>query len=138
MKVEGVSTQAKLNMVWTLFAALPQAARLQLAGIAIPEIARVPGIDMLFLGPLDLSASIDRLARYDDPAMCELVDEAERRTIEAGLVLGGPTYPGASTAALFERGYRFVTIASDVALLRDGALTAAQAGSNFLNLGEQA
>lgn len=96
---------------------------------AIPEIARVPGIDMLFLGPLDLSASIDRMGRYDDPAMCELIDEAERRTIEASVVLGGPTYPGASAAVLFERGYRFVTAASDVALLRDSARQAAESAA---------
>ena len=98
------------------------------AGVAaIPEIARVDGIDMLFLGPLDLSASIDRMGRYDDPAMRELIDEAERRTLEAGCWLGGPVYPGTSAADLFGRGYRFVTVASDVALLRDGARAVAQA-----------
>lgn len=99
------------------------------AGVAaIPELARVRHVDMFAMGPLDLSASIGCMGRFEDPAFVELLEEAERRTLEAGLILGGAAMPGHDAAALFARGYRFVTVTSDVALLRDGGLQLAQAG----------
>lgn len=97
------------------------------AGVAaIPELARVAHVDMFFIGPLDLSASIGRMGRYADPAFAELLDEAERRTREAGIALGGATIPGHDAAALFDRGYHFVTAASDVGLLRDAGIKMAE------------
>lgn len=100
------------------------------AGVAaIPKLARVAHVDLFFIGPLDLSASIGVMGRYADPAFVELLDEAERRTREAGMALGGATIPGLDAAALFGRGYRFVTTASDVGLLRDAGLHMARSGS---------
>lgn len=97
------------------------------AGVAaIPELARVAHVDMFFIGPLDLSASIGLMGRYAEPQFVELLDEAERRTREAGIALGGATLPGHDAAALFDRGYSFVTTASDVGLLRDGGLSLAR------------
>ncbi|PTQ13231.1 4-hydroxy-2-oxovalerate aldolase [Sphingomonas oleivorans] len=97
------------------------------AGVAaIPELARVANVDMFFIGPLDLSASIGLMGRYTESAFVELLDEAERRTREAGIALGGAALPGHDAAALFDRGYAFVTAASDVGLLRDGGLQMAR------------
>src|SRR5690349_9677443 len=56
---------------------------------AIPEIAKVEGISMLFLGPGDLAGSIDRMGRYEDPAVVALMREAERATLAGGRYLGG-------------------------------------------------
>ena len=93
------------------------------AGVAaIAEMAKVPGLDMLFIGPLDLSASIGVPGRYDDPAFLELWHEAERRCLEGGLALGGTILPGHGVRELSARGYGFVTIGADVAFLRRGAL----------------
>ncbi|WP_336964604.1 HpcH/HpaI aldolase family protein [Sphingobium aquiterrae] len=91
---------------------------------AIPEIAAVPGIDMLFLGPLDLSASIGVPGDYDCAAYRDLADEAERRTRESGIALGGTILPGLPAQALFDRGYAFVTVGADAGLLRSAALAA--------------
>ncbi|NJO38540.1 MAG: hypothetical protein HC871_14225, partial [Rhizobiales bacterium] len=33
----------------------------------IPDIAAVPGIDMIFIGPRDLSGSIGKLDQFEDP-----------------------------------------------------------------------
>lgn len=93
------------------------------AGVAaIPDLARIAHVDMFFIGPLDLSASIGLMGRYGEPAFVELLDEAERRTREAGVTLGGAAMPGHAAAQLFDRGYGFVTAASDVGLLRDAGL----------------
>lgn len=101
------------------------------AGVAaIPELARVEHVDMFFIGPLDLSASIGLMGRYAEPAFAELLDEAERRIREARIALGGATMPGLDAAALFDRGYQFITTASDVGLLRDAGLHMARPGSH--------
>nr|WP_295379373.1 aldolase/citrate lyase family protein [Pseudoxanthomonas sp.] len=100
------------------------------AGVAaIPEIARVDGVDMLFFGPLDLSASINMAGRYDAPEFLELWHEGERRCLESGLALGGTLLPGHGMATLIERGYRFVTVGADVAFLRRGLLAQLQDAS---------
>lgn len=103
------------------------------AGVAaIPDLAAIGGIDLLFIGPLDLSASIGCMGNYADPAFVEILGEAERRTNEAGVMLAGSTMPGHSVSELFARGYRFVTPISDVALLRDGGRAQVQ---SFRELG---
>ncbi|WP_064504883.1 HpcH/HpaI aldolase family protein [Frateuria defendens] len=93
------------------------------AGVAaIPELAQVPGLDMLFIGPLDLSASIGQPGDYGCAAFRELWHEAERRCLEHGLALGGTVLPGHGFDALAARGYAFVTLGSDVGLLRQAAM----------------
>ncbi len=88
---------------------------------AIPEIAAVDGVDMLFLGPIDLSGSIGALGRFDDPDFVALRSRAEAATLSAGRLLGGLATPGQGPAAMRERGYHLITAVSDVTLLRDAA-----------------
>lgn len=85
----------------------------------VPEIARVEGIDMLFIGPLDLSASIGKPGQFDDPEVAALLDRAERAIKASGKWLGGIEL-GASDR-LLKRGYDAVFVTSDLNLLRDGA-----------------
>lgn len=87
----------------------------------IPEIARVEGLAMLFIGPLDLSGSIGKMGRWDDPEVKSLLSEAEAATLACGLALGGALVPGDNALAAFGRGYRFVTVGSDVGMLRQAA-----------------
>ncbi|MFV3131103.1 HpcH/HpaI aldolase family protein [Niveispirillum sp. KHB5.9] len=91
---------------------------------AIAEMARVPGLDMLFIGPLDLSISAGVPGQYDAPAFRDILQAAERRILEAGLALGGTILPGLPAAAMFARGYGFVTVGADVTFLRRGATLA--------------
>jgi 4-hydroxy-2-oxoheptanedioate aldolase len=96
---------------------------------AIAEMGRVPGLDMLLIGPLDLSISAGVPGQYDAPAFRDMLDAAERRILEAGLILGGTILPGMPAPALFQRGYGFVTVGADVTFLRRGAgLALEQAG----------
>lgn len=91
---------------------------------AIPDMARVQGLDMVFIGPLDLSASIGVTGQWDAPAYKALVAEAEEAARAGGLLLGSTELPGDAAAALFARGYRFVTVGSDFSFLRKGAASA--------------
>lgn len=89
---------------------------------AISEIAAVDGVDMLFIGPIDLSGSIGKLGRFDDAAVIALRERAEDAIKASGKLLGGLAVPNLSIADMTARGYDFVTAASDITLLRDAAL----------------
>lgn len=89
---------------------------------AIPEIAAVDGVDMLFIGPIDLSGSIGKLGRFDDDAVIALRERAEDAIKASGRLLGGLAVPNLGIADMAARGYDFVTAASDITLLRDAAL----------------
>ncbi|MBE9557702.1 MAG: 2,4-dihydroxyhept-2-ene-1,7-dioic acid aldolase [Proteobacteria bacterium] len=89
---------------------------------AIPEIAAVDGVDMLFIGPIDLSGSIGKLGQFDDAAVIALRERAEDAIKAAGKLLGGLAVPNLGIADMAARGYDFVTAASDITLLRDAAL----------------
>jgi 2-keto-3-deoxy-L-rhamnonate aldolase RhmA len=89
---------------------------------AIPEIAAVDGVDMLFIGPIDLSGSIGKPGQFDDTAVIALRERAEDAIKAAGKLLGGLAVPNLGIAGMAARGYDFVTAASDITLLRDAAL----------------
>lgn len=88
----------------------------------IEEICAVSGIDMLFVGPIDLSSSAGKIGDFDNPIFLEATARAERVILESGKMLGGIPRPGDSPRDMFARGYNFVVSTSDVLLLRDAAL----------------
>lgn len=84
-------------------------------------IAAVEGIDMVFIGPFDLSADLGCLGQPDHPDVRGAIESVERTVQAAGKLLGGIPSPGRSAAELFAAGYRLVLAGSDVILLRDAA-----------------
>ena len=88
---------------------------------AAPDIAGVDGIDMLFLGPLDLSGSFGRLGNFDDARLAGAVDQVARACAGCGKWAGSTTFPGFTAPQLFARGHSFVTVGSDVTFLQAGA-----------------
>ena len=89
---------------------------------AIPEIAAVDGVDMLFIGPNDLSGSIGKLGQFDDAEVIALRERAEKAIKASGKLLGGLAVPNLDLADMAAIGYDYVTADSDVTLLRDVAL----------------
>lgn len=88
---------------------------------AAADIAGVEGIDMLFLGPLDLSASLGRIGDFADGRVAGAVDQLAGVCAGCGKWAGSVTLPGFTAPQLFARGYRFVTTGSDVTFLQAGA-----------------
>ena len=89
----------------------------------LDEIASTPGLDGLYVGPSDLSLGLglDTFADLGDPRLLEaldaVVDAAKRHEIVAGVHAPSPE----RTAAMAERGFRFVTPVVDTTLVTDGA-----------------
>jgi len=84
-------------------------------------IAAVEGIDMLFIGPFDLSASMAHLGAPDHGDVRAAIGEIEAAARQAGVLLGGIPTPERSAARLREAGYALILADADVALLRDAA-----------------
>jgi 2-keto-3-deoxy-L-rhamnonate aldolase RhmA len=83
----------------------------------LAEIVKVPGIDMIFVGPNDLAASIDHLERMSEPRPQALLAEIEAVAGKAGMPLGTVLGAGRDWADLKALGYSFVIGPNDVSLL---------------------
>lgn len=89
---------------------------------AIPEIAAVDGVDMLFVGPYDLSGNFGRLGRFEDPEVQALLERAERAILDSGKLYGTIPVKNRPMDALVGAGCRLVVAGSDIAFVRNGAL----------------
>ncbi len=85
----------------------------------IDEIAAVPGIDVLHIGPYDLSLKLGRLT-MNDPKVQEAIAKVERAAAHHHIPLGAPTSSREAAIARFDKGYRFFTIPSDQEMLGTG------------------
>jgi 2-keto-3-deoxy-L-rhamnonate aldolase RhmA len=88
---------------------------------AVNEIADVPGVDMLFVGPYDFSADLGHPGEPDHPAVRQRIEEIEHACRSAGVAIGGIPTPNRSASDLIGAGYAIVLSGSDVGFLRDGA-----------------
>ena len=87
----------------------------------IEEIAKVDGVDMLFIGPFDLSASLGFPGEPDHPDVRKAVLKIEQAAARAGKMLGSIQTAERPAERLFADGYRLVLADGDVTLLRDAA-----------------
>ena len=85
---------------------------------AIVEIGEVAGVDAVFIGPTDLAVSSQ--LHEGDGRLAELVAAAERRCAEHRITLG-TTASGNAPELLAHRGYDFIVLGADTAMLREGA-----------------
>ena len=89
----------------------------------VDEIVALPGIDALYIGPADLSLALGRQQRVDqtDPVMVDALERvlaaAKRHGKVAGLHTGSPDY----ARAMIDKGFQFVTVATDAAFLENEA-----------------
>jgi 2-keto-3-deoxy-L-rhamnonate aldolase RhmA len=90
---------------------------------AIPEIAAVDGIDVVFIGPRDLSASLGKLNQFDDPVVRGHIERAAAAILGSGKLLGSTAASGKVAKDMAARGYRFIVPGSDATLLGLGVRT---------------
>lgn len=91
---------------------------------ALEAIAAVPGVDAVFLGPADLSASMGYVGQLTHPAVTDMMTQVVKRCKALGVPVGiiGGT-PGV-VAQYRAMGFDFVAIASDIGLLIQAAQAA--------------
>lgn len=91
------------------------------------EIASVPGIDAIFVGPMDLSVSMGHPGEATHPAQVEAVDKIVATCRQKGLASGIMLFDRDQAAHWIEKGMRFMVYGSDISLLADAALEAVTA-----------
>lgn len=84
---------------------------------AIDEIAAVDGVDGVFVGPVDLSASLGYLGQPGHPAVIEAIEVAFRAIQAAGKAAGILTVDEALARHYIALGARFVAVGVDATLL---------------------
>jgi 2-keto-3-deoxy-L-rhamnonate aldolase RhmA len=87
----------------------------------IEEIASVPGIDVIYIGPSDLSYSMGFRGRQDEPklkaAIARIIAAAKRHNIP----VGRPIASGAQANELIKEGVQFFQASSELGMIAAGA-----------------
>lgn len=90
-------------------------------------IAGTEGVDLIFVGPMDLSASLGHFGQPDHPEVRKAIDSVKAAVKQAGKLIGIIPTPEFDARTLFDQGYDLVLDGADVAFLRDGALAKVRA-----------
>ncbi|KQR35620.1 4-hydroxy-2-oxoheptanedioate aldolase [Deinococcus sp. Leaf326] len=92
------------------------------AGLAnLDEIAAVEGVEGLFIGPADLSASLDHLGQPGHPEVQAAIADAVRRIRASGKAAGILQSGEAQARAALDAGCTFVAVGVDTNLLAGAA-----------------
>lgn len=83
----------------------------------LDAIAAVPGADVLFVGPQDLSYALGVPRQFDAPVCQEAFDRVVAACQAHGKVAGILTNDRAGAEAYLARGFKFIAIGSDATLL---------------------
>jgi 2-dehydro-3-deoxyglucarate aldolase len=87
----------------------------------IEGIVRVEGVDAVLLGPYDLSASLGKMGRIDDPDVVEAIARVTDACVDVGIPLGYFGVDAAAVRPYVERGYTLIVAGVDTLLLGTAA-----------------
>ncbi|MGP6086300.1 HpcH/HpaI aldolase family protein [Antarctobacter jejuensis] len=93
----------------------------------VAAIAEIDGIDMAFVGPNDLAASMGHLEDLTHGDVRTAIGKVESSANGAGLMLGTIEGAGRDYAALRDAGYRFIVGPNDISMLGHAARAARNA-----------
>ncbi len=87
----------------------------------IDEICQVEGVDMIFVGPVDLSASLGKLGDFKSPRFVDAITKIEQAAKRHKVSLGTIPFPGWDAKRLYAQGYQFVIGGADGLMLAKAA-----------------
>jgi 4-hydroxy-2-oxoheptanedioate aldolase len=87
---------------------------------AVEAIAKVPGIDVLMLGPGDLSVLAGVPYQFDHPLLAQARDRIAKAAKAAGIHWGTVSGTPEHTQKLLEMGARFICHNADIIILKQG------------------
>ncbi len=80
----------------------------------IDEILNVPGVDVIFIGPYDLSQSLGIPGQVESQKVTDLMRDISKRAEEKGICLGTFSDSPARSRALIREGFKYVACSVDV------------------------
>ncbi len=87
----------------------------------IEKIAKIDGVDAIFVGPADLAASMGHLGNFNHPEVQAKIAEAAKRITKAGKPGGILSFNQSQAMEYIKMGYTFVAVASDQSLMVSAA-----------------
>jgi len=84
------------------------------------EIAAVDGVDVLFVGPVDLSISVQLPGRFNDRSFQDLLSKVASTARAAGKAAGILLPSEQQIEMVYEMGFRFVAVGSDSGMVMQG------------------
>lgn len=87
----------------------------------IKQILTVPGIDVIFIGPYDLSQSFGVTGNINAPIVQEAITKVINKTLFAGKKVGTVASNIEQAEKLIERGVNFLAVSSDYKMLGEMA-----------------
>ena len=97
----------------------------------LDEIASIDGVDILFVGPSDLSLALGVFAQWDHPRFIEAVEATGKAAKKHGKAAGVLFLNPSQYDFYYQHGFRFLACGSDMTFLSQGATNMAR------NLAEQ-
>ncbi len=94
---------------------------------ALDAIMAVPGVDALYVGPADLSASAGHLGQWEGPGVAEMVLSIQKRAAARRLPCGIMATSLENARQRRDEGFRMIGVASDTGLIIRGAQQALKA-----------
>jgi len=90
----------------------------------IDAILDVPGIDVAFLGPNDLSGDMGHVGHWDHPDVTKAIKKLEDAANKRNIALGTISRNWEAAKTCIEAGYRFQSLLGDIPFLMQGARSA--------------
>jgi 4-hydroxy-2-oxoheptanedioate aldolase len=87
----------------------------------LDEIAKLEGVDVLFLGPADLSLALGVFGQWDHPLFVDAVQKIGAAAAKAGKAAGILFFDLDQYDFYYENGFRFMASGSDMTFLSKGA-----------------
>lgn len=93
---------------------------------SVAQIARTPGLDVVFIGPGDLATSMGLRGQPEHPHVQAAIAKFEKAIEGSAVILGGVATSAEQGRAMRDRGYRALVVGFDWSLLQRGVAAALQ------------
>ena len=90
----------------------------------LDEILKVPGLDGIFIGPMDLATSMGHFCDPSAPEVQEAIAQVERKVFASDKYLATVAKDMDAAQKLYDRGYSMILSMSDSGYLAQGAMAA--------------
>lgn len=78
----------------------------------LEAIAAIPGIDVLLVGPMDLSASVGKITDMQSPEVQNIMEDIPKRLAGSGIMIGTTLGDVSEIQQKYRWGYRFLNVGS--------------------------
>ncbi len=86
----------------------------------VEQIAALPGVDLLMVGPADLSQHLGVPGEFDHPRLAEAYRRVAAAAEQTGKAWGRPVFSPGDAQQLLDQGGRFLCYSADIVLIKTG------------------